>query len=82
MGDDGIDFDGYTAANYKVLPDGCVPVWVMLLVGDDAHCVTPWHPAEAPLVLSAAAMAADCDIPPGEVIDREYFRQLAREHGL
>lgn len=58
--------------DYQVLPDGRVLLWVMLTVGDDAHCVTPWHTATAPLVVSAAVMGRDCDIPAGEVIDREF----------
>lgn len=68
-----IYFDGSSIGeDYQVLPDGRVPLWVMLTVGDDAHCVTPWHTATAPLVLSAAVMGRDCDIPAGEVIDREF----------
>ncbi|GAD83411.1 hypothetical protein NCAST_19_01130 [Nocardia asteroides NBRC 15531] len=61
-----------TGHDYQVLPDGRVPLWVMLTVGDDAHCVTPWHSYTAPLVLSATVMGRDCDIPAGEVIGREF----------
>lgn len=61
-----------TGQDYEVLPDGRVPVWVMLLVGDDAHCVTPWHTHEAPLILSADAIGRDCQMPAGEITGREF----------
>lgn len=68
-----IDFDApSTGHDYQVLPDGRVPLWVLLTVGDDAHCVTPWHTHAAPLVLSAIVIGYDCDIPAGEVIGREF----------
>lgn len=68
MGDqDGIDFNGAsTGDDYCVLPDGRVPLWVMLTVGDDAQRVTPWHTHQAPLILSAAVIGRDCTIPAGE----------------
>lgn len=74
MGDqDGIDFNGAsTGDDYCVLPGGRVPLWVMLTVGDDAHCVTPWHTHQAPLILSAAVIGRDCTIPAGEAIGREF----------
>ncbi|NEW42740.1 hypothetical protein GV794_02035 [Nocardia cyriacigeorgica] len=58
--------------NYAVLPDGRVPVYVILTVGDEAHCVTPWHTYEAPLILSAVEMGRDVDMPAGEVVGREF----------
>ncbi|WP_280201276.1 hypothetical protein [Nocardia cyriacigeorgica] len=58
--------------DYAVLPDGRVPVYVILTVGDEAHCVTPWHTYESPLVLSAAEMGRDVDMPAGEVVGREF----------
>ncbi|WP_280470989.1 hypothetical protein [Nocardia cyriacigeorgica] len=68
-----IDWDApATGHDYEVLPDGRVPVYVILTVGDDAHCVTPWHTYEAPLILSAAEMGRDVDIPAGEVVGREF----------
>ena len=61
MGDQkGLDFNGAsTGDDYCILPDGRVPLWVMLTVGDDDHCVTPWHPHSAPLILSAAAIGRE-----------------------
>lgn len=68
-----IDWDApSTGHDYEVLPDGRVPVYVILTVGDDAHCVTPWHTYESPLILSAAEMGRDVDIPAGEVVGREF----------
>ncbi|MGW5377456.1 hypothetical protein ACWESM_18620 [Nocardia sp. NPDC003999] len=61
-----------TGDDYAVRPDGRVPVWVMLTVGDQAHCVTPWHTHDAPLILSAQEIGSDAGIPAGEVIGREF----------
>lgn len=74
MGDeDRIDFDDLcTGDDYAVLPDGRVPLWVMLTVGDEAHCVTPWQSHSCPLILSAAAIGRDCAMPASEVIGREF----------
>ncbi|MFC9874845.1 hypothetical protein [Nocardia salmonicida] len=78
-----IDFDApLTGDDYAVQPDGRVPVWVMLTVGDDAHCVTPWHTHAAPLILSAAAIGRDCQMPPGEVIGREFTAAGSRDEPL
>ncbi|WP_416566401.1 hypothetical protein [Nocardia testacea] len=66
--------------DYEVLPDGRVPVYVALTVEDQAYCVTPWHTRKAPLILSAAVIGRDCDIPAGEVIGRE-FTAAGSEHG-
>ncbi|MFI8977427.1 hypothetical protein ACIGO9_31425 [Nocardia asteroides] len=68
-----IEFDAAgTGDDYEVLPDGRVPLWVMLTVGDDVHCVTPWHKHTAPMIVSAAAIGLDCDMPAGEVVGREF----------
>lgn len=84
MGDEGvIGFDDTcTGDDYEVLPDGRVPLWVMLTVGDDAHCVTPWHKHQAPLVLSATAIGRDCEMPPGEVVDREFTAVGGRDEPM
>ncbi|WP_039828095.1 hypothetical protein [Nocardia testacea] len=75
MSDDmyGMDWDAPpTGDDYEVLPDGRVPVYVALTVGDKAYCVTPWHKRRDTLILSAAEMGRDCDIPAGEVVGREF----------
>ncbi|WP_280421965.1 hypothetical protein [Nocardia carnea] len=75
MSDDGyrMDWDARPVGeDYAVLPDGRAPVYVFVTVEDRAYCVTPWHTRDAPLILSAAEMGQDCDIPAGEVIGREF----------
>lgn len=79
----GVDWDApATGHDYEVLPDGRVPVYVILTVGDEAHCVTPWHTSKAPLILSAAEMGRDCDIPAGEVIGREFTAAGSQDEPL
>ena len=69
----GFDWDARPVGeDYEVLPDGRVPVYVYVTVEDQAYCVTPWHTRKAPLILPAADMGRDCDIPAGEVIGREF----------
>ena len=84
MTNDAIDFDddARTGDDYEVLPDGRVPLWVMLTVGDDAHCVTPWHSHDDPLILSAAAIGRDCQMPAGEVVGREFTAAGGRDQEL
>lgn len=64
--------DGKPARTYEVQPDGRAQLRVILAVGDQAHAVTPWHNARNALILSAAEIARDCDMPVGEVVGREY----------
>ncbi|MGI5216232.1 hypothetical protein [Nocardia sp. CA-290969] len=66
---------------YQPLPDGRIPFYVMLGVGDQAHAVTPWHTPKDPMILSTAAIAADCNMPANEVVGREYTA-TGDEHGL
>lgn len=78
-----IDWDAPPIGDdYEVLPDGRVPIYVSLTVEDDAYCVTPWHTRKSPLVLSAAVMGRDCDIPAGEVIGREFTAAGSRDELL
>ncbi|MFE7800096.1 hypothetical protein [Nocardia sp. NPDC057440] len=58
--------------NYRVLPDGRIPLWVMLAVEDAAYAVTPWHRADRPMRLSVEDIADDCDISPVEVVGGEF----------
>ncbi|MBF6135860.1 hypothetical protein IU501_22985 [Nocardia otitidiscaviarum] len=68
------NWDRAIGDDYEVLPDGRVPVWIMGLVGDQARAVTPWNKHDDPIVLSAAEIARDCDLPtPGEVVGREFI---------
>ncbi|TQM26444.1 hypothetical protein [Nocardia bhagyanarayanae] len=68
-----IDWDApATGHDYAVFPDGRVPVYVILTIGGEAHCVTPWHTYKVPLILSAVEMGRDVDIPAGEVVGREF----------
>ncbi|AYF77855.1 hypothetical protein D7D52_33095 [Nocardia yunnanensis] len=59
------------ARTYSVRDDGRVELRVILTVGDDAHVVTPWHSARRPMIVSAAEIALDCDMPVNEVPGRE-----------
>ncbi|MFD4432445.1 hypothetical protein, partial [Nocardia sp. NPDC058497] len=64
-----VEVDGLlTGDDYVVLPDGRVPLWVLLTVGDDAHCVTPWQHS----CCAAGPIGRDCAMPAGEVIGREF----------
>ncbi|MFJ4653895.1 hypothetical protein ACIP5Y_21740 [Nocardia sp. NPDC088792] len=58
--------------DYEVLPDGRIPLWVMLIIGDDAHVVTPWDDHDNPRIVSASAIGRDCTMPAGECIGREF----------
>jgi hypothetical protein len=47
-----------------------IQVQVLLLTGDYAELVTPWHTAQAPLRLPAAGIARDADLPVDELPGR------------
>ncbi|TLF96791.1 hypothetical protein FEK35_27250 [Nocardia cyriacigeorgica] len=79
MADNWFEDDG--ERTYVPLPDGRIPLWVMLTVGEEAHAITPWHNSQNPMRLSAAAIAADCSLPVSEVAGREYIAS-GDEHGL
>lgn len=65
--------DKPTGHDYKVLPDGRVPLWVMAVVGgESARVVTPWNKSDNPMEVSAAEIERDCDLPPGECVGREF----------
>lgn len=57
---------------YQVQPDGRAMLQVLVVVGDTAYAVTPWHTSNDPMALSAVAIAADCMLPLSEVRGREY----------
>lgn len=61
------------ARTYEVAPDGRAKFRVILTVGERAHAVTPWHTSRNPMLLSAAEIARDCDIPLSEVAGREFW---------
>ncbi|WP_378735491.1 hypothetical protein [Nocardia brasiliensis] len=67
---DYLDFNR-PARTYAVRADGRAELRVIATVGDQAHAVTPWHTAAEPMILSAAEIARDCDMPAGEVVGRE-----------
>ncbi|MFI9507554.1 hypothetical protein [Nocardia sp. NPDC052566] len=56
---------------YAPLPDGRIPLRVVLAVGDQGHAVTPWHDTESPMLVSVAEIARDCGMPENEVVGRE-----------
>ncbi|RJO74153.1 hypothetical protein D5S18_18545 [Nocardia panacis] len=69
------------ARTYEVQPDGRAMLRVMLTYGEQAHCVTPWHTGKDPMILSAAEIARDADIPVNELPGRE-FTATGDEHAL
>ncbi|WP_040853795.1 hypothetical protein [Nocardia niigatensis] len=69
------------ARTYEVQPDGRAMLRVMLTYGDEAHAVTPWHTGRSPMILPAAEIARDADIPVNELPGRE-FTATGDENGL
>ncbi|MFE5285760.1 hypothetical protein ACFRAQ_12435 [Nocardia sp. NPDC056611] len=61
------------ARTYEVQPDGRAVLRVILTCGDQAYAVTPWHTGREPMILSAAEIARDCDLPVSEVAGREFL---------
>lgn len=51
----------------------------LLLFGEEAHLVTPLHPADAPLRVTAARVAEQAGLPANELPGRRFTVQALSE---
>ncbi|MBF6132411.1 hypothetical protein IU501_05295 [Nocardia otitidiscaviarum] len=67
-------------ADRALLPDGRVPVRCVLLFGDEARLVTPWHLGRDLLRLPASVIARACDMPANELPGRYFTATGGRDN--